>query len=195
MTTPPPGYPIPAQQPAGAPYPMPPRKRKVWPWVLLAVFLAFVALVGGCVALFSTTANEVAKSEERRTSAAPAGSPVRDGQFEFVVTGTERTPTVGDGYLTETAQGEYLLVYVDITNTGGEPRSYFGENQKAIDDQGREFTNDTMAELAIDSGPKELNPGLTISKTIIFDIPVGSRITAIEFHDSALSGGARVALE
>jgi hypothetical protein len=51
------------QQPYGQPYPpqypQPPKKRKVWPWVLLIVVLA---MFGGCVAIVGTAGHEAAKA-------------------------------------------------------------------------------------------------------------------------------------
>jgi hypothetical protein len=50
------------QQPYGQqpyPPPYPPRKRKVWPWILLAVA---VLVFGGCVAIIGAAGNEAAKA-------------------------------------------------------------------------------------------------------------------------------------
>lgn len=61
-----PQYPDP--QHPGQPYPghyppqIPPKKRKIWPWVLLAVCVVLIALFGGCVALVGGAANEVGKA-------------------------------------------------------------------------------------------------------------------------------------
>lgn len=80
MTTPPPpgsGDPNPyqSQQPYGQqpygqqPYPYPPqppqKKRKIWPWILGGVILVFVLIIGGCVALVGTAANEVDKQSKK----------------------------------------------------------------------------------------------------------------------------------
>ncbi|MEV6323086.1 MmpS family transport accessory protein [Nocardia sp. NPDC051787] len=51
------------QQPYGQPYPQqypqPPKKRKVWPWILLA---AVVLMFGGCLALVGTAGKEVSEA-------------------------------------------------------------------------------------------------------------------------------------
>ncbi|MFC6013777.1 DUF4352 domain-containing protein [Nocardia lasii] len=179
-------------------YPQPPRKKKVWPWVLGAFALAVLALFGGCVALISSAADEVTKAEESRAVAAPAGTEVRDGKFGFTVTKVDPpVQTVGDNeYLRKTAQGEFVLVYVDVANTSTVAQHYFGSNQKLIDDQGREFANDTSAEMNVnDQLSAEINPGNKISMVLVFDVPVGTVAAAVEFHDSAFSDGARVALK
>ncbi|TDP42175.1 DUF4352 domain-containing protein [Nocardia ignorata] len=179
-------------------YPQPPKKRKVWPWVLGGFLLAVLALFGGCVALIGGAANEVAKSEQARSVAAPAGTEVRDGEFAFTVTQVDPpVRTVGDNpYLQKTAQGEFVLVHVEVTNVGDVAQQYFGANQKLIDAQGREFANDTSAEINVnDELVAEINPGNKISMVLVFDVPTGTDPAAVEFHDSAFSNGARVALK
>ncbi|KAF0846312.1 DUF4352 domain-containing protein [Nocardia caishijiensis] len=179
-------------------YPQPPKKRKVWPWVLGGFFLAILALFGGCAALIGGAAKEVAENEQARSVAAPVGTEVRDGKFAFTVTRVDPpVHTVGDNpYLRKTAQGEFVLVHIDVTNTGDVAQQYFGSNQKLIDDQGREFANDTAAEINVnDELVAEINPGNKISMVLVFDVPTGTNAAAVEFHDSAFSNGARVALK
>ncbi|MGW0004660.1 DUF4352 domain-containing protein [Nocardia grenadensis] len=126
---------------------------------------------------------------------ASAGSEVRDGKFAFVVTQVDPpTKTVGGEYLSKAAQGEFVLVHLDVTNTSDQPQSYFGSNQKLIDAQGREFANDTEAEIYLnDDVYTDINPGNKFSVTFAFDVPVGTRPATLEFHDSMFSGGVRVA--
>ncbi|WP_245649761.1 DUF4352 domain-containing protein [Nocardia shimofusensis] len=158
-----------------------------------------LAVCGGCIALLGGIGTEIAEDEEARTSAQPAGSEVRDGKFSFVVTRVDPPVTeVGDNeIMRETAQGEFVLVHVEVTNTANEPQTYFSENQKLIDDQGREYTNDSMAEMSVNAPNMitEINPGNKLSTIIVYDVPRGTVPAAIEFHDSTFSGGARVALK
>ncbi|WP_280467108.1 DUF4352 domain-containing protein [Nocardia cyriacigeorgica] len=179
-------------------YPYPRQKRRVWPWVLGGILASIFLLFGGCALLVGGAAHEVAKQESERTVAAPVGTEVRDGKFSFVVTRVD-TPvkTVGDNqFLQQQAQGEYILVHVEVTNTADRPQTYFGENQKLVDDQGRVFGNDTRAEMNLNEHlASEINPGNKISVVLAFDVPEGTSPAAIEFHDSMFSGGARVAVK
>lgn len=104
---------------------------------------------------------------------------------------------VGDNqFLRKEAQGEYILIHVTVSNIGDKPRSYFGGNQQLIDDQGREFTNDVEAEINLNTQlSADINPGNKLAVIIAFDVPQGAVPAAIEFHDSAFSGGVRVALK
>lgn len=198
--------------------PQPPRKKTpVWPWILIG---AVILLCSGCFGIVGLSAKDSPKTNahtsevaapgqqqapaaatptkaHRTSSVAAPGSEVRDGKFAFVVTRVDPpVKVVGDNqFLRKEAQGEYILVHVTVSNVGDKPRSYFGSNQQLIDDQGREFTNDTGAEINLnDHQSADINPGNKISVVIAFDVPQGAVPAAIEFHDSAFSGGVRVAL-
>ncbi|WP_216917908.1 DUF4352 domain-containing protein [Nocardia noduli] len=202
---PPQPYPFHSTQP-----PQPPkRKTPVWPWILIG---GSILACGGCFGLVGVAANN---SDDKSTATvtldsapnpgvtpaapdyAPAGSAVRDGKFEFVVTRVdEPVGVVGDNpYLRSTAQGQYILVHVGVTNIGDKPQTYFGSNQTLIDDQGRKFENDTRAEINVnDHMSTAINPGNSIAVTIVFDVPAGTVPAVLELHDSMFSGGAEVAL-
>ncbi len=193
---------MPQSWPNGQPpvpnYPPPQKKRAVWPWVLGGFLACVVLLFGGCAALISGIASEAGKQEEKRTTAAAAGTEVRDGKFGFLVTRVDPpVNTLGDNeFLRKDAQGEFVLVYVDVRNTGNSAQTYFGDNQKLVDDQGRLFTNDTAAEMNVNKDlVAEINPGNKLSVVLVFDVPKGTSPAAIEFHDSMFSGGARVAVK
>ncbi|WP_227983227.1 DUF4352 domain-containing protein [Nocardia spumae] len=211
-----PPYGRPAYGPAPyPPPPPPPRKTVIWPWILIG---GLVLLCGGCFGLVGIAGNsanktstaapspEAAEQQAATTPSGPrgpvvatAGAEVRDGTFAFVITGIDApVATLGDNrFLRQTAQGEYVVVHADVTNIGTTPQSYFGSNQKLIDDRGRRYTNDTVAEIDInDRGVigAEINPGNKISVAIAFDVSPGTVPATIEFHDSIFSGGARVAV-
>lgn len=218
----------PPQQPYGAPYPPPrrPKNKTPWPVFVLVGVLAFCGLAG-CISVVAgvddTASKGVTTSVAPKPNAAaaepaappaaapieqappkpdyaPAGSAVRDGKFEFVVTQVQQgLKVVGDNpYLQKEAQGLYVLVYTTVTNTSNRPQSYFGSNQTLIDAQGREFTNDAMAEINVNDAAvvgADINPGNKLNVVIAFDVPTDAQPAVIEFHDSMFSGGAKVALQ
>lgn len=85
MTNQPPPYPNQAgqpypgqpQQPYGQQYPpRPPKKRKVWPWVLLGII---VLVFGGCVAIIGTAGKEVSNAiDEANSSINSAASEIEN---------------------------------------------------------------------------------------------------------------------
>nr|WP_280271500.1 DUF4352 domain-containing protein [Nocardia wallacei] len=128
------------------------------------------------------------------------GTEVRDGKFAFVVNNVEagRQAVGTNPYLRKEAQGTYVLVHTTVTNIGNKPQTYFGQNQKLVDAQGRQFANDYMAEANVNDSmatTSEINPGNQMAVTIVFDVPADAVPDHIILHDSAFSGGVRASLK
>lgn len=122
---------------------------------------------------------------------------MRDGKFEFVITGIEEPGKVydPDNLLEDEANGVWFIVLMTVENIGDQQQSFFAGEQK-LDWDGKEFTaadftwNGTSFE--------ELNPGVTVEATVMFDVPenfpdAGAE-TVLELHDSFLSFGVNVFL-
>lgn len=144
-------------------------------------------------------------AEKSSTSAAPKkddtpglNTAARDGKFEFKVTKVQTgVKSIGDEYLNQKAQGQYVLITVTVTNIGDKPQTMFDSNQKLTDAQGRTFSPDSGAAIYMkdnDIWMKEINPGNTMTGTLVFDMPVGAKPASIELHDSMFSGGTKVSL-
>jgi Domain of unknown function (DUF4352) len=208
--------PVQPGQPTPAPTKRPWYRRPV-PLVILAIaaILVISGIVGGGQDKNTTQpATQPAVSAPPAslapTSAAPAapkaapkatiGTPVRDGKFEFTVTGMKPgVPSVGGQYLSKTAQGQYVLVTVKVANISDKPQTVFDSNQRLYDGNGRRFDADTAAAIYANDTSSSvfvtpINPGNSIVGTLVFDVPKDVTPTTIELHDSALSGGAKVGL-
>jgi hypothetical protein len=158
-------------------------------WDGLLAVLVLMSVLAGC-ALPTTP-------QTARTSAPPAaiGTPVRDGKFEFVVTDT----SVPEHWIgTPKPRGQWFIATMTVTNTGNEPQSFFAQNQKLIDSAGRTYAADSMAAMAMNPTDTtmvmDMNPGFSITVRVPFDVPPGTPVSAVEVHDSAFSGGTRVAI-
>jgi hypothetical protein len=128
--------------------------------------------------------------------ASSVGQAVRDGNFEFVVTGFDRAPVVADPDfpdLQKTAAGEYLLVNMRVTNVGAEPQTFFA-SFNTLSDGTTEFTSDDEAWIYLGNTLADLNPGDSIDTAVVFDVPVGTDPESIELHEGPLSDGVVVAL-
>ena len=149
----------------------------------------------------STVAPVPVVPEPVGSTAAPAGSAVRDGKFEFRVLGIERAKTVSDPtnnpYMTATAQGEFIVITMSVTNIGDQAANYFAQSQKLTDANGREHAAHNMANMWMNSGLSimgDINPCNAIQVKIAFDVPPGTQATELELHDSMFSGGIHVRL-
>ncbi len=125
------------------------------------------------------------------------GQPVRDGNFEFVVTGVERAPALGDPLYPEAQtfalQGEYVLVKFTVTNTSAEPRIFYDSDSFLVDGVTRYQPNDRGWN-ALGIPLADLEPGASIDSVMVFDVPVGTDPKSIELHGGPFSEGVTVGL-
>ncbi|NEC93298.1 DUF4352 domain-containing protein, partial [Streptomyces sp. SID12501] len=124
----------------------------------------------------SAPAGDTPPAEESpASSVAGIGTPVRDGKFEFTVTGVEPGVTrVGDDMFGQDAQGQFLLVHVTVTNIGDEAQYFDGSSQKLTDTQGRTHSADTGAAIYLGDAQSflnQINPGNSVQGTVVFDVP------------------------
>lgn len=182
-------------------------KKRKWPWIVGAV-VALLVVIG----IASGGGDEPSESKGDRQTSADSGTadadqaieadtepgvgvPVRDGKFEFTVTSIDRSATAGDPtneFLQEQATGEFVNVHLTVTNIGDEAQDFFASNQKLIVD-GKKF--DAASILGLPGDMSGINPGLSIETVVPFDVPPGAQPDAVELHDSAFSGGVKVALK
>ncbi|MGY5884945.1 DUF4352 domain-containing protein [Modestobacter lacusdianchii] len=145
-------------------------------------------------------AEPVAEAPAEEESGNPGiGEPAADGKFNFVVNGVDCSATeLGDQYLSTTAQGQFCVVDLTVSNIGDKAQSFFGDNAKLFNAEGQEFSADSEAAIYLaDSSSlyEEINPGNSLNSKVVFDVPAGTTPTAIELHDSAFSGGVTVDLQ
>lgn len=181
--------------PGWYPPPQPPKpKRKKWPWIVggIAAFIVIGVASGHKggdpkpgASVQGTAPAAVAPA---KPSVAPAGTSVRDGQFEFKVVNVDRAKTVGD----VTAQGEFFVVTLSIENTGKEARSFSGINQKLMDTVGRQYSANSAVDFYESGG--DINPGNSIQARVAFDMSPGAVPSELVLHDSMFSGGAHLGL-
>jgi hypothetical protein len=80
-------------------------------------------------------------------------------------------------------------VTLTVTKHGDEPGSFFGDDQLLIDTEAAIYLPESQ------SLYEEINPGNTLTGTVVFDIPVDAVPAALELHDSKFSGGVTVDLQ
>jgi uncharacterized membrane protein YgcG len=126
-----------------------------------------------------------------------AGQPVRDGKLELVVQRFScGRATVGRAPLTRRARGQFCLAALRVRNIGRQPWRLPASSQYLYDTAGRQHRADLPARLVLpgESLWDEINPGLQVSGTLVFDVPTDARPARLVLHDSLLSHGATVLL-
>ncbi|GAC57631.1 hypothetical protein GOHSU_22_00910 [Gordonia hirsuta DSM 44140 = NBRC 16056] len=205
-----PGQPYPPIQPTAAPK----KNKKKWPWIVGALVVLGIiigAVSGGEEASTGSSSSTGSGSADTNSGSDGTGgsdtggdaglnAPVRDGKFEFVVTGVESgLSTVGTNeFLAQKAQGQFVVVTMTVQNTSDKPQSFSPSNQKLKDAAGRTFETDSSAQIALDDTDiavwDNINPGNTVTVKLVFDMPADAQPASLELHDSAFSGGATVNL-
>jgi Domain of unknown function (DUF4352) len=209
----PPGGPY--QQPPGAPYQsQPPRKRRLGLKITLGIVGGVILLIIVAAALgggnsgssgsTSTTSSGTSAAPAQAAAPAPGiGTKVRDGKFEFVITKVTHAKSVGDTSLGlgDTAQGEYTILHIRVTNIGTEAQTLDDSAQYVYDSAGRKFSASTSADIDLGgvNGQSstwfdDINPGNSVHGRIAFDLPAGDKAVKAELHDSAFSDGITVKL-
>jgi hypothetical protein len=129
------------------------------------------------------------------------GEEARDGQFAFTVDNFEcvgDTIAADDEFLDDAvAQGQFCLLDISVENIGSEAQLLFASNQYLYDAEERRFSaSDDFEVMMVVETPifDEINPGNSLSGTIVFDVPETADIEFAELHDSAFSGGVLVDL-
>ena len=180
-----------------------------WGLVLGYVFTGLaVLLVISLAATAAKTAsdlNSAIPSPPAGTSATPAagiGDPVRDGKFQFTVTSVTHATSVGDtadGF-GDTAQGEYAILHVTVTNISDQPQILNDSAQYVYDASGQKYDASSGADVDLNSGGpggvffNNINPGNTVRGELAFDMPLGVSAARAELHDSVFSDGVTVTL-
>jgi hypothetical protein len=222
-TGPPYRPPMPGRPWPGGYGPPPPKKPNTTLIVLLSVLGAFVVMCGGCGVLVIAAgssggdAPRIAASDDAaphetagpggtpRASRPPevsgVGKPVRDGEFEFTVSRVRcGVKLIGSTDHGSRPQGQFCLVTMTVKNIGNGPQTLSDSDQKAFVGDA-EYATDSSAGWDTNYGNdndsvwlNEINPGNKVTGTMVWDIPVGAKLTKLELHDSGFSDGVEVAL-
>jgi len=128
-------------------------------------------------------------------SGSQLGTPVRDGNLEFVVASVRcGVPQVGSGLVTRTAGGQYCLADVRATDVKNDARTLYEPFQKLVDSAGHKHSADVTMRVVFRDQTiwDKIQPGQQVRGTMVFDIPKNVTATAIELHDGIASGGVTV---
>ena len=192
--------------PPGGYYGQPqPRKRRAGKAFLLGCggLIAIVIIVVIIVVVAASGGNSGSGSNAGPGKpAGTIGSKVRDGKFQFVVTGVSHAKKVGDtaAGLGAKAQGEYTILHITVTNVGNQAQT-LDDSSQYVYANGRKYDASSDADMVGNGGNgggvflNQINPGNTVRGKIYFDLPHGVRAVKAVLHDSAFSDGVVVSLK
>jgi hypothetical protein len=185
--------------------PEPPRKRRKWPWIVGGLVLVSILGCVGALTLFVGGAAKVASTMDTNQRGKNAvvgqmGRPARDGKLEFTVTGAKcGVREVGSEFLNAKPQGEFCLVSVTVKNAAATAETFVDSSQQALDAKGATYGVDSGAGLYANGETsvwlEQINPGATVRGKLVFDVPEGTKLTAVVLHESRYTAGIKVPLK
>jgi hypothetical protein len=148
---------------------------------IVGIGLVLIGMVGGTSAPRSGIAGPAAGGAQPIHQ---IGDTIHVGYWTYRVNGYRWTPYIGDGFLGQKADAEYMIVDLSIRNDDRTESTL--PSIVLVDDQGREFEQSSHSFLLRNSFSllKQLNPTVESRGTLLFDIPPGE-------YTIRLSGGFR----
>ena len=139
--------------------------------------------------------NSTETQSESPSAPSGSGAQASDGGLTFAITGVENAPTVKyqDAPVEKQAQGEFLIVHMNVLNSSGAQGTFLATLQKlkaggttySIDDEATAYLNGTWA---------DLKPSDSADLAIAFDVPPGTSAESLEVHGEPMSAGVDVPL-
>jgi hypothetical protein len=152
---------------------------------ILLVALAVAGLVvAGCS---KSSTKTTAKPRAASTAAAVSGKgdlgkPVRDPQFEYVVTKVEYKKSLSAGHGTNTpTKGMFAVVSFSMKSLAGDG-SYNALSNSAYDAEGTKYDGE-LAETVVAGLKNQITPqkGKTYQNFLVFDVPANAKIARVVF--------------
>lgn len=130
------------------------------------------------------------------------GQTVNDGDFAFVVQSFTCGASVAaavnsDGYgETIPAGAQECLATMSVMDDKATAQTFFASNQYAYDAAGHRYSADSTGSIYLSNSNAfaQVNPGVTITALVPFQVPASVQLVSLELHDSAFSGGVSVHL-
>ena len=141
-----------------------------------------------------STLTHLAETEKSCQQSKPRliGDEILAGEFKWKITKITKEKQIGQDlagtFFGVKADGEFLIVDVEVENIGKSANILSDSYIKLVDNQGREFTADTMASFYLEQGSSlifdTVNPGIVKKGKVVFDVPVGLSVVDVKIYDS-----------
>lgn len=132
------------------------------------------------------TSNEEDSLESRTHS---VSENFKVGELSYVVNDVSTRQVVGTNrYLQEEADGEFVLVELEITNEGQESTTISNSHLTLVDSQDRSYSVDSDAFAAVENSFtfEQLDPGLSKEGTLVYDTPQSQEGRQLQVSPSAV---------
>lgn len=156
--------------------------KRWWFWAIVVIIVIGAIGSNGSKDNDTTTSSEQ-KSTTSKSEPTKAPELAKEGtssDVKIAVTAVESMQEIGNNQFTKKkAQGVFKVLTLQLTNNQKDAITIDSNSFKLVDDKGREFSYSSDGQTAImTSGSndesfflKKLNPGLSITGKVVFDVP------------------------
>jgi hypothetical protein len=147
----------------------------------------------------TSPAQNTAINQPTKTASTPTaktygiGDSLVAGDFTWKITGVTTASQIGENlagtFFGEKASGIFVILSVEVENTG-KTADYLSDSYiKLVDDQGREFSASTMAAIYLKPDGsalmfEQVNPGIVKKGKIVYDVPTGLKVANVKITSS-----------
>lgn len=189
-------------------------KEKPWykKWWAITIFIIVGLMIIGSLASNNKTGSTQTQSNQQQIKTEEAQQPVQvktqetkeyslgdsiqAGDFKWKITDFSTTSQIGQDvagtFFGEKANGIFLIVDLEVENAGNSAKYLTDSYLKLVDDQGREFSPNTMAAVYLKPQGsalvfEQLNPGITKKGKVVYDIPTTLKVAKIKITSNLLT--------
>jgi len=177
---------------------------KRWWAIVLFIFIGLIIL-GGLFGNDSSNSGTQTTTQPNDNAQPPAqeqvqtysiGDSINAGDFTWKVTKVSTTSEIGQDiagtFFGEKADGIFVVLDVEVENTGNAAKYLTDSYIKLIDSQGREFSPNTVAAIYLKPEGsalafEEVNPGITKKGKIVYDVPPNVKSFTVKITSSLFS--------
>lgn len=155
-------------------------KHKILTGVLVIILIAIISSSSGNKNKgTNTTTTQGSNNKTTQTeSIGKIGEAVTANDLSFTATDISKAKSLGNSYSKKEAQGTFNIITLTIKNTGKETVTIDSSMLKVTDSQGRKFdysiegqTAKGLAQGKVDLFLQQVQPGLSVTGDIVFDLP------------------------
>jgi hypothetical protein len=173
---------------------------------LIVVGIIASAAGGGKKATNTTSSSSGSTATSNKSATVAAiNQPANDGKLQFTVTNIQcnqsQVQSPDDQDITQTAGAPYCIVSLNVKNISTVAQTFEADSQYLYDSANKQYSLDSTASITLESESSQfvddptVNPGVSLSGQLVFDIPSAVTPTYAMMHDSSLSNGVKVNLQ
>ena len=189
-------------------------RHKVLTVIGVLVILAIIGAAGSAgknpsTPLANTTSNNTSSgstSKPATTASTPKlNQPANDGKLQFTITSFQcnqsQVEDPSDSSIATTAGAPYCIVGLTVKNIQTVAQTFDSSSQYLYDSSNNQYSFDSTATITLNPESSQfmedptVNPGVTISGQLVYDVPSTVNPTYAMLHDSAESNGVKVNLQ